>query len=235
MEQKANLLLEQDKITAYQFLGDLASFKGDINNVHSYYEKALELVKTDDAKKLIVLFDYSACLFDMGFFSKGIELSISAYNIVCNTDPLFPFVFKSIIIRFMRVGLVHRAADLIRKKSNEKYLTNIFNELFGDIRLIFELEKFMDEHGINDELLQRLFEIGISVLHKHKFFNFRSPPLIEFSADEDSKWLCSVIKIDRSVDEIVEMKYELACALAESDLPTELLLNFIVAYEIAGE
>lgn len=44
-----------------------------------------------------------------------------------------------------------------------------------------------------------------------------------------------MIKIDHSVNEMVEMKYELVCALAESDLPAELLLNFIVAYEIVEE
>jgi hypothetical protein len=154
----------------------------------------------------------------MGYFSEAAELSVKSYGYNPPSE-----VIILIPSRLTYAGLIHKAVDLIRKHN------------LIEFHFVFEIEQFMDKHGVTDEQLQKLIEIAISVLHEHQFFDFRNSINVEFAEDEYSKWLRYVIKINRSVDEIVEMKYELACALAESDLPTELLLHFIVAYEIAGE
>jgi|WetSurMetagenome_2_1015567.scaffolds.fasta_scaffold09228_5 hypothetical protein len=217
LEREAQKLLSVDALHAYQFLGILASFRGDVIGVKQNYKKATNLVLTQ-ADKIIFSLNYAESLLNIGFFSESLE---QVKDI--NFDDLSSKMLKSISATFILSGLFHYAANLVRKYQ------------LIDAYFTFSFENFMDEHGITDEQFQKLIEIGVSILHKHQFFDFRNSTEFEFTEDEYSKWLCFVIKIDRSVDEIVEMKYELACALAESDLPTELLLNFIVAYEIAGE
>ena len=217
LEKEALKLLNIDAFSSYQLLGTLAGFKGEITSIHENYKKALKLVVTsqDNARAFN---NYAVSLFNMGCFSEAIELSVKSYEYNPPSE-----VIMLISSRLSYAGLIHKAADLISKHN------------LIDLYFVFEIEQFMDEHGVTDEQLQKLIEIAISVLHEHQFFDFRNSINVEFAEDENSKWLRYVIKIDRSVDEIVEMKYELACALAESDLPTELLLNFIVAYEIAEE
>jgi tetratricopeptide (TPR) repeat protein len=217
LEREAQKLVKIDAFSAYQLLGILASLKGDIVSLHKNYEKALKLVVTnqDNARALS---NYAASLVNMGYFSEAAELSVKSYGYNPPSE-----VIILIPSRLTYAGLIHKAVDLIRKHN------------LIEFHFVFEIEQFMDKHGVTDEQLQKLIEIAISVLHEHQFFDFRNSINVEFAEDEYSKWLRYVIKINRSVDEIVEMKYELACALAESDLPTELLLHFIVAYEIAGE
>jgi len=214
LEREVQKLLQIDPFNAYQFLGMLAVFREDIANVHKYYETASKLATTSGEKN-ILLNNYAASLCNMGYFSKAVKLSDDI------TDSSIEIV-KPVKV-FFSAGLFHRAANFIRKHSLE-------NDNF-----IFAVEQFMNEHGVTDEQLQKLIEITISVLHKHQFFNFRNAVHIEFSSDESSIWLSYIIKVDRSIEEIVEMDYELACAIAEEDFPTDLLLHFIPVYEVAGE
>lgn len=219
LEKEAQKLVKIDAFHAYQFLGILASFKEDITCVHENYKKALNFA-LENRDKSIVLNNYAVSLANMGYFIKAAELSIKSYEYSPPSE-----VIKLISSRFAYAGLFHYAANFARE----------YNLVSNDFIFAIAVEAFMDEHGVIDEELQKLIEVGISILHKHKFFNFRNAVHIEFSAGEDSKWLRYVIKIDRSIDEIVEMDYELACALAEVDFSTELLLHFIIVYEIAGE
>lgn len=221
LEKEAQKLLNVDAFHAYQLFGTLAGFKNDVVNLHKDYNKALKLVVTsqDSAKALS---NYAASLFNMGYFSEAAELSVKSYEYNPPSE-----VIVLVSSRFAYAGLIHKAADLIRKHN------------LIEFHFVFQVEQFMDEHSVTDEQLQKLIEIAISVLHEHQFFDFRNSISVEFAEDEDSKWLRYAIKVDRSVEEIVEMDYELAHKLAyevaKSNLPTELILNFIPTYEIAEE
>lgn len=218
-QREAKSLLKSDALNAYLFLGALAGFKGDLTNVDDNYKKALALASIN-SDKAMVLSNYITALSDIGCFSKAVELVIKEYD-----DYKLP-INEIVTTVLVKAGLFHRAAELIRQN----------HLVVADDSFIFRAERFMDQHGVSDAELQKLIEIAISVLHAHQFFDFRFTKIItEFAEEEDSQWFRYVIKINGSVEDIVDLKYELACQLAEDDLSTELLLNFITAYEFAEE
>ena len=221
LQREAINLLKVDAFNAYQILGALASFEENITRVRENYEKALNLASINE-DKAIILNNYAISTAVMGYFSEAAKLGIESYNI-------FPSLrrAKQNIHHFMRAGLFHHAAELTHKIDN----LDLDNGLFS---LISRTTRFMDKHGVSDEELQKLIEITITVLHARQFFDFRRIQL-EFLEDEYSQWFHYVIKVNRSVEEIIEMIYELADQLAEVDLPIKLTSNFITAYEIAEE
>ena len=238
LQREANNLLKVDAFNAYQILGALASFEGNITRVRENYEKALNLASINEDKAMI-LNNYAVSMGIMGYFSEAAKLGIESYNI-------FPSLrrAKQNIHHFMRAGLFHHAAELTHKIDN----LDLDNGLFS---LISRTTRFMDKHGVSDEELQKLIEITITVLHARQFFDFHYNVQLGFLEDEDSQWFHNVqlgflededsqwfryvIKVNRSVEEIIEMIYELANQLAEVDLPIKLTSNFITAYEIAEE
>jgi hypothetical protein len=217
LEKDAQKLLRVDPFNAYQLLGMLSCFKGKINDMHESYKKALNLAITKEDKEL-VLDNYAASLYNTGYFSQSAELSSKIYNIS------FPVkLIESINDRFFYAGLFHQVANFSRKY-------NLPSNSF-----IFKIESFIDKYNIKDEQIQKVIKIAISVLHNHHIFNFHNAVYLELSSDESSTWLSYIIKVNRPVEEIVEMDYELACALAEEDFSSDLLLHFVPVYEVAGE
>ncbi len=218
LQKEAQSLLKSDPLNAHLFLGALAGLKGERSSIHENYKQALTLAPTNP-NNAIVLSNYITSLLDIGSFSEAVEPVIKAYD--------YKLPISEIVTTILaKAGLFHRVAELIRQD----------HLVVAADSFIFRTERFMDQHGVSDAELQKLIEIAISVLHAHRFFDFRSTRIItEFAEEEDSQWFRYVIKINCSVEEIVDLKYELACQLAEDDLSTELLLNFITAYEFAEE
>jgi|GEM_PF-2035952 len=218
LQKEAQSLLKSEALNAHLFLGALAGLQGERSSVHENYKQALTLAPTNP-NNAIVLNNYITSLLDIGSFSEAVEPVIKAYD--------YKLPISEIVTTILaKAGLFHRAAELIRQD----------HLVVAADSFIFRTERFMDQHGVSDAELQKLIEIAISVLHAHQFFDFRFTKIItEFAEEEDSQWFRYVIKINGSVEDIVDMEYELACQLAEDDLSTELLLNFITAYEFAEE
>jgi hypothetical protein len=102
-------------------------------------------------------------------------------------------------------------------------------------KLFEEIEHFMNQRGVSDELLQQLIEMAIAVLHKHEFFDFRHDDVaqVELVEDQNEECFCYIIKVKRPMAEVIDLNYELAREIAKSGLPTSLNLNFVPMYEIA--
>jgi len=99
-------------------------------------------------------------------------------------------------------------------------------------KLLEEIEHFMNQRGVSDELLQQLIEMAIAVLHKREFFDFHHTQ-VELVEDESEQCFCYIIKVKRPMAEVIDLNYELAREIAKSGLPTSLTLNFVPMYEIA--
>lgn len=221
LEHEAKKLLSVDAFRGYQILGALFGFSGKISEMRENYDKALKLAPTP-AEESMALNNYSASLLVTGYFAESVELVFQALNL--DTGDLHKLNFA---LSCYKTGSLHRVIQ---------YVENIvlLNQELS--QQIIAVVKFMDEHGVRDEELQKMIEIAISVLHAHDFFDFRNMYMYtRFISDESSTCFCYVIKVDRSVEEIVDMKYELASQLAEIDLPINLLSNFLVTYECAEE
>lgn len=214
LQREAQNLLTVDALNTHLLLGTLASLTGDLDNIHTNHQQALALLHSDNAR---VWHNYATALEEIGYFAAAVEPAIKAYT--------YDHKCLSVTKILAKAGLFHRAAELIRQ------------DQLADDFLIVRTAQFMDQHGVSDTELQQLIEIALAVLHAHQFFDFDADRVIipGFAEDENSQWFRYVIKINRSVEEIVDMEYELACQLAEDDLPTKLLLNFIPVYEIAEE
>jgi tetratricopeptide (TPR) repeat protein len=219
LEHEAKKLLSVDAFSGYQLLGALSSFSGRVSEMRENYDKALKLASTP-AEKSVALNNYSASLLVTGYFAESVELVFQALNLDAGDLHKLNFALSC-----YKSGSLHQAIQHIEN------LARLDQDLSQQIIAVV---KFMDEHGVRDEELQKMIEIAISVLHARNFFNFRNMRTA-FVSDEDSTWFCYVIKVDRSVEEVVDMRYELAGQLAEVDLPMNLLSNFLVTYECAEE
>ena len=102
-------------------------------------------------------------------------------------------------------------------------------------KLFEEIEHFMNQRGVSDELLQQLIEMAIAVLHKREFFDFRrnGTAQVELVEDESEQCFCYTVKVKRPMAEVIDLNYELAREIAKSGLPTSLTLNFVPMYEVA--
>ncbi|MEZ5671566.1 MAG: hypothetical protein R3E08_03960 [Thiotrichaceae bacterium] len=222
LQKETRHLLKTDALHAYQILGALEGFAGNIVEMRQNYEAALHLT-LDSLNKSIVLHNYATSLVNVGYFSESIALEIKSRSLVEMTESRL----LSLVKVHVNAGLFHRAAQYLEKAADFDNELSVF---------VLSLTQFMDENGVCDEELQQMIEIAIAVLHRHQFFNFYSGNVtMNFAGDEGARWFRYVIKVNRSVEEVVEMKYELACQLAETDLPLKLLNNFMTTYECVGE
>lgn len=215
LEHEAKKLLSVDACSGYLLLGALSSFSGKISEMRENYDKALKLASTS-AEKSIALHNYSTSLRDTGYFAESVELAFQALNLDAGDWRKLNFASSC-----YKAGSLHRAIQ---------YVENIvlLNQELS--QQIIAVVKFMDEHGVRDEELQKMIEIAISVLHEHHFFDFRNI-FIGITSDGDFTWFEYVISVDCSVEEMVEMDCELATRLAEAELPKNLLSNFLVTYK----
>lgn len=221
LQKEAEKLLQVNAFHAYQILGAIASFRNKKDEVQANYEKALKLAPADE-DRAITLNNYATSIGIMGYFSEAVTLSLKASNFSSS----FQFIEQS-INKLIKVGLFHRAAELISQLDS-------FDSTLST--LILRAMQFMDRHSVSDEELQQVIEVTISVLQARQIFDFYQPVIqMEFVTDEESEWFHYSIEVGCSVDEIVEMEYELACQLAELELPLELALYFVTGYEIAEE
>ncbi len=219
LEHEAKKLLAVDAFRGYQILGALFGFSGKISEMRENYDRALKLALTP-AEKSIALHNYSTSLENAGYFAESVELAFQVLSLGTGYLQKLAFLWSC-----YRAGSLHRAIQYVEN------IALLDQELS---RQIVAVVKFMDEHGVRDEELQKMIEIAVSVLHAHDFFDFRNIS-IGFSSDEESAWFRYVIRVARSVEEVVEMKYELATQLAEVDLPMNLLSNFLVTYQCVGD
>jgi hypothetical protein len=220
LEHEAKKLLSVDAFSGYQILGALSSFSGKIAEMRENYNKALQLALTP-AQKSIVLHNHSIVLKDAGYLTEAVELSSQSYDLEAAELKLSNFVETC-----YRAGLFHRAIQYMSRVVLPKEI-----DFSQTIPLIVS---FMDKHGVQDEELQKMIEIAVSVLHEHRFFDFRSI-YIGLVSDGDFTWFQYVISVDCSVEEMVAMDCELATRLAEAELPKNLLSNFLVTYKFAED
>lgn len=218
LEHEAKKLLAVDAFNGYQILGALFGFSGKISEMRENYDRALKLALTS-AEKSMALHNYSIALKDTGYLTEAVELSSQSYDLEAAELKLSNFVETC-----YRAGLFHRAIQYMGRVVLPKEI-----DFSQTIPLIVS---FMDKYGVQDEELQKMIEIAISVSHAHNFFNFRNMHT-KFVSDEDSTWFEYVISVDCSVEEMVEMDCELATRLADAELPKNLLSNFLVTYKFA--
>lgn len=215
LEREAKKLLAVDALNGYQILGVLCGFAGRIAEMRENYDKALQLALTP-AERATALHNYATSLGDTGYFLESVERALQSRSLE-PTD----FRLPNFASMCCTSGLFHLASQYI------KYINRLDQKVSQHIVTVVQ---FMDKYGVQDEELQKMIEIAVSVLHERHFFDFRNVST-GFSSDEESTWFQYVISVDCSVEEMVEMDYELATRLAETDLPINVLSNFLVTYQ----
>lgn len=219
LEREIDKLLKIEPFRAHSFRGVLASLRHDWNSMREDYQVALKLA-TINEDKAVVLQNHATALEWNGCFSEAAKLAVESYD-------TFPSTYRAqrVIELFVRTGLFHQSASFMRQYPQKLQSDNY--------RFFLQVEQFMDQHGVSDEMLQQLIEMAVAVLHKHEFFNFHSNLIREELVEDESELcFCYTIKIKRSITEAVDLNYELAREIAKSGLPTSLTLNFVPMYEV---
>jgi hypothetical protein len=220
LQRDIKKLLKIDAFNAYLLLGAVAGLKHDLKNIHKNYQAALNLASINEDKAM-VLQNYATILEWNGYVTEAAKLMVESYNIFPST-----YYAQRVASISAGAGLFHQSANFVRQCSQK------LQE--HDYHFIFQIEQFMEQHGVSDEMLQQLIEIAIAVLHKQGFFSFRDEgSSVKFLEDESERLLYYTIEVKRSMAEVVDLNYELAHEIAKSNLPPALTLNFIPVYEVA--
>ena len=173
-------LLELEVPNVYLALGTIASLENDIDNVHYYYQQAIELF----SRKADILASYADSLARIGRFSAATDLMLEAYYLLPGgIDYLDDAIHLCGV-----TGRFHLVSELLRIKTQVTYSFQT---------LVSKIVQLMDETQVTDEELENLIKITLMVLHRHDIII--NSQQISFSMEEDyySKWFRYAIHTDK--------------------------------------
>lgn len=190
-------LLELEVPNVYLALGTIASLENDIDNVHYYYQQAIERF----SRKAKILANYADSLARLGHFSTATNLMLEAYYLLPGgIDYLDDAIHLCGI-----TGRFHLLSELLRIKTQVTYSFQI---------LVNKIVQLMDETQVTDEELEQLINITLKVLHRYDITV--NPGKIRFSMEEDSqyKWFRYTIYTDKvPIKQIVPLISDIFCEL----------------------
>lgn len=223
-EAQINKRDQSDNINGYLALGTLARLEGDIDALHANYQHA---IAASTAQHVHIITLYAKCLTPFGLFSQAAELKRQAFDL---SQGALNYLEEAIHF-YGLAGRFHQVGELLKtwdKMSPDK--AHQFSQLAGKVI------DFMDEKNVSDADLEGLINIALSLLRQHEL-SIAAPQInISLLEDEDGKWLHYGIPLyDLSVEEMVDLDFELADRIAEEKLSANLTGYFVPTFEIIGE
>jgi len=204
-------------LDVYLLLGAVASLENNLDEVHHYYQQAIE----EFSKKADILASYAESLARIGHFSAATDLMLEAYYLLPGgIDYLEEAIYLCGV-----TGRFHFVNELLRIKVK---LESINASSFQT--LIKEIVQFMDEKQVTDEELEKLINTTLTLLHRYNI-NVK-PQQISFSMEQkESKWFRYAIQINTPINEIIQLNSEVAEELLFAGISQAARTYFLPIFE----
>ncbi|WP_353573155.1 hypothetical protein [Candidatus Albibeggiatoa sp. nov. BB20] len=224
LTHEAEKLMKVDAVMAYVALGRIATLKSDIKGIHENFKQAIKLVKQD----AFIEQDYAASLGMMGYQIESGKILKSLFDRnLLNLKELDEAIASCFYCNLFITS--YGILKQYKKKAASKTFS-IDNEIIMQDTVLF-----MEQLNITEEMLEPLFATHFDILRKYKVIQrlgFSMGKQVYISFDQNSNEFRYEIYIDKSIDEVCEMADELAEAVAELDLPADVVYHFSPLYRV---
>jgi len=216
----------QKRIQHHNFEGDLvlkslAGLEGNMETIHKSYQQA---IAKSSARHAYILTLYAKGLIPFGLFAQAATLMAQAYHFYQNLEYL-----ADAIQFYGLAGRFHQASELLKiwaKVCPDK--VHPFSHLAAKIMA------FMDEQQVNDDDLQGLIDLALSILRQNQLTIVPEQIEVDLYADESSQWFHYGILLHESVEKIVAMDSELADKAVEECPPQIIRGGFVPLFKAVG-
>ena len=218
IRKEAEKLRSSDAFNAYILLGMLASLENDVDEMRLNHLAALKL-RPDDPN---ANFNYSTSLNNLCFYSEAREFAVKAYL----GGPGNLQILSSLIEICVRSGRIREARKWLRKIEKLEPEVVIENK-----NIILEAYDLFSEFDVSDDDVEEILRLSLSALHHNKVVPTKI--IIETLSDEESYWLNYMFEVQRPPADIVELNFEAAERLANSEIPARATDAVIVTFTSA--
>ncbi|MBZ0104337.1 MAG: hypothetical protein K8H84_01785 [Sulfuricella denitrificans] len=207
LKKDAERLLSSDAIGAYHVLGLINAFLGEGQASIDNFEKAIRLEPQD----YVLRSNYANKLADMGFLNEAIEQAQIAYKLNVGDPGAASDVLQCCMIsaRFEQAAYWAELLEKMKHLEKEQYLGGLVSTI-----------KFYMDSGIPESEWVNKANTAFDILHDHGIYSFDlNTSILE---DEDSYFLSYVVGVNRDVETVSDLNFELAERLAMMDTAPEL-------------
>jgi tetratricopeptide (TPR) repeat protein len=206
-----------DPAGGYALLAALAVFRRDVQQVRDNYQQAIKIASHNP----YIFTNYCHSLVNLGYISEAFDIAVIASDQFPNNSEV---ISKSIGF-FILAGRYQLAAGLI-----EKFHQLSPNQQIPEEEIVIFAKKF----NLNEANIQKYLSIAMAVFHR---LQNRAKIILktecEIFSDAESEWInLSIWIASISVEDLVEMTFELCDALAEEHFPIETTSRFLVSYHL---
>lgn len=223
LTREAKKLINVNPVSAYVALGTLAVLQLDVKKVHYYFNQAINI-----QENITVWNNYCVCLGTLGYTIEAGEL-LKKLSFKQNISDL-KFLFNGVNL-CSEAGLFFTSFNFLLKynKLSPKKTHALTESIISTI-------SFMEKLNLKEEMLTPLFDVHSQILRKYDVIERLSPmknfKQINYYYSKEYNDFCYEIYIDKPVEEICEMADELADAVAELDLPADVVYHFTPLYRV---
>ena len=217
--REARQLIDQgtDPAGGYALLAALAVFRRDVQQVRNNYQQAIKIASHNP----YIFTNYCHSLVNLGYISEAFDIAVTISDHFPNNSEV---ISKSIGF-FILAGKYQLAAGLI-----EKFHQLSPNQQIPEEEIVIFAKKF----NLNEANIQKYISITMAVFHH---LQNRAKIILrtkcEIFSDGESEWIYLGIWIGNvSVEELVDMTFELSDVLAEEHFPIETTSRFSVSYHL---
>lgn len=218
IKSEAEKLRSSDAFNAYILLGMLASLENNVDEMRMNHLAALKLQPNEPNAN----FNYSTSLNNLCFYSEAREFSVKAYL----GGPGNLQILSSLIEICVRSGRIREA-----RKWLERFQALSPKKVNENEGLILEANELLDDGCVSDDEVEEILELSASALRSNKVIPNRVG--IETLSDEESYWLNYMFEVQRPPADIVELNFEAAERLANSEIPARATDAVIVTFTSA--
>ncbi len=224
LANEAEKLIAVDPVSAYLALGRVAVLQLDVEKVHTNFKYVAQIAGQDKR----VWRDYSTSLNILGY---GLEAANIVKNQLKRSMITYDLDYIDVAISICSfAGLFFTAqyfVEIFNKKSQD-YIHPLTDTLDNTVA-------FMEKLQIEEEMLTPLFKIHFDILRKHDVIlrkTVTSPQMVSIECDKALQEFRYEVYIPKSVEKVCEMADELAEAVAEIDLPADVVYHFYPLYRV---
>lgn len=214
LKKEAKLIVKHDAAEGYALLGLLACLEMDVDACLNYFNKSIRL-----GSNIARYLNYSSSLLALGLVDEGFEL-IDSLSDKFKGDTEYLEMAMDFAIqsgRPHRVGALYKM--LKRLKPNDKFVhANQFKEIADEFVL----------RGFTDATSNKILNIAYKIVRENGFRIYSH--LIFTNSDEPSEDLYYSIRINATVDKVVDMNIQLSECFAE-DETLKFENTFSIAYQ----
>jgi hypothetical protein len=191
LKKEAENLIKIDAAAAYNYLGCIAVLENNKKDVISSFENAIKLAPSSS----IIHLNYSVLLSLCGLHNLALKRARENFNKFHNNKDILLELFNRIIFT-ARFNEARKLSDKIEDKNK--------------LQLVSHAAKIFEAANLTDDEAQYLQTLAYSVIEKNNLYHFWH----EFDVVDDC--VCFTIYIDKPVEEIFDINWELSGVLADN-------------------